>query len=201
MKPPKVDFDYDDELATALTSSLSSSHRKLPKLLGGQVDDIRSFLDSLATFNDLRDCYFRDIMPALLPQRVCLTAGYTGSNWCSCLRLRFGGLSTCYGIRHRRELDGISVEKSLCPIARSVAPATDLADMAQCVGSLFDPLCASSLPSLDQSIFWSLAVMFVAHGRLLHQLSFYLYQVYFWMWYHPTSSGMRSRLNSSSTTS
>lgn len=51
----EIDYLYD-ELAAALISSLSSSDKKLPQLLGGHADDIRSFLDSLAKHDDLKDC-------------------------------------------------------------------------------------------------------------------------------------------------
>ena len=40
-----------------------------------------------------------------------------------------------------RKLDGITVEKSLRSIARSVAPAIDAADMLRFVEALFDPTC------------------------------------------------------------
>ena len=43
-----------DEIATAIIGGLSSSGRKLPKLLGVHVNDIRSFLDSLTKLNGLR---------------------------------------------------------------------------------------------------------------------------------------------------
>ena len=55
----KKKIDYD-ELATAVICGLSSD-RKPPKLLG-QVNDIRSFLDSLATLDGLRNYYIRDLI-------------------------------------------------------------------------------------------------------------------------------------------
>ena len=41
----------------------------------------------------------------------------------------------------KHALDGISVEESLRSTARSVAAATDAADMPRFVGSLFDAMC------------------------------------------------------------
>ena len=61
-----------------MAHGLSSRSRKLPKLIGGQVDDIRFFLDSLAKLDDLRDCYVRDTIPVFLLQPICMAAGYTG---------------------------------------------------------------------------------------------------------------------------
>ena len=40
---------------------LSSRSRNLPNHIGGQVDDICLFLDSLAKLDDLRDFYIRDV--------------------------------------------------------------------------------------------------------------------------------------------
>lgn len=54
----QFDLDYDG-LATALRRGRSSSERHFPKILGRQVDDIRSFLDSLDEMEDIRDCYIR----------------------------------------------------------------------------------------------------------------------------------------------
>ena len=50
------DFDNKyDATRTAVVRGLSSRSRKLPKLIGGQVDDIRLFLDSRAKLDDLRE--------------------------------------------------------------------------------------------------------------------------------------------------
>ncbi|CAM9276906.1 unnamed protein product, partial [Laminaria digitata] len=68
----KNDFDYElDAITTAVIRGLPSQSRKLPKLLGGQVNDIRLFLDSLARLDDLRYCYIRHLIPVFMLQRLC----------------------------------------------------------------------------------------------------------------------------------
>ena len=121
--------------------NLSSSDRKLPGLLRGRADDVRSFLDSLAKQDDLKDCYIRDLLPALLLHRVYLKAGYTGPPARICDGHSVGCLRAM--AYPRRELDGItiSVEESLRTIGWPVAPATDAADVARYRGSLFDTMC------------------------------------------------------------
>ena len=49
-----------------MVRGFSSRSSELPKLIGGHVDDIRLFLDSLAKLDDLRDCYIRDMIPVFL---------------------------------------------------------------------------------------------------------------------------------------
>ena len=75
----KIDVDYD-EIATAIIRGLSSSDWKLSKLLGGHVNDIRSFLDSLATVDGLRvvTITFGILFRSSFLQRICRKAGYIG---------------------------------------------------------------------------------------------------------------------------
>ena len=48
------DFDHEyDATRAAVVRGLSSRSRKISKLIGGQVDDIRLFLDSLAKLDDV----------------------------------------------------------------------------------------------------------------------------------------------------
>ena len=74
---PDFDCEYD-AIRTAVVRGLSSRSRKIPKLIGGQVDDIRLFLDRHAKLDDLGECYIRDMIPVFLLQRLCMAAGYTG---------------------------------------------------------------------------------------------------------------------------
>ena len=111
------DIDYEhDAVRTAVVRGLSSRGRKLPKLIGGQVDDIRLFLDSLAKLDDLRECYIRDMIPVFLLQRLCMAAGYTGDT----SRISNDDLLDCLHAKayHKRKLDAISAEESLCSIAQ-----------------------------------------------------------------------------------
>ena len=110
-----LDCEYD-AIRTAVVRGLSSRSRKIPKLIGGQVDDIRLFLDSLAKLDNLRDCSIRDMIPVFLLQRLCMAAGYTGDT----SRISNDDLLDCLHAkaRHKRKLDAISEEESLCSIAR-----------------------------------------------------------------------------------
>ena len=71
----KKKIDYD-ELATAVICGLSSD-RKPPKLLG-QVNDIRSFLDSLATLHVVRNYHTRDLISELFFSNFCYTGRCEG---------------------------------------------------------------------------------------------------------------------------
>ena len=90
-----IDFDYD-ALAKTLRRGRSSSKRKLHKLLRGQVDNMRSFLDSLAEVEDMYDCYFRELIPSFLLQRLPQTqdtqvdflAFLTKNCWIACMLSR-----------------------------------------------------------------------------------------------------------------
>ena len=68
-----------------------------------------------------------------------MKSGYAGPS----VRISDEDLLDCLNICAfpKRELGGITAEESLCSAASSVAPATDAADVAQFVGSLFDAMC------------------------------------------------------------
>ena len=109
-KRQKTDFDYD-EIATAVIRGLASSRRKLPKMFGAQVEDIRSIFDSLTMLDDVRDCHNRDLIPSFLLQRICLQAAYTGR----CYRISDDELLDClHTVAYpAHELDSIAVEDRL----------------------------------------------------------------------------------------
>ena len=132
------DFDHDN-LASAVLGGISSPQKKLLKLETAQVKDIRAFLNSVEETEDLRNCFLRDLIPSFVRQRICMKSGYAGSS----VYISDEDLLDCVHICvfPERELDGIAAEESLCSAARSVARATDAADMARFVGSLFDAMC------------------------------------------------------------
>ena len=68
-----------------------------------------------------------------------MAAGYTGK---AC-RISNDDLLDCLHAKayQKRKLDAISVEESLCSIARSVDLATHAADMARFADMLFDDMC------------------------------------------------------------
>ena len=140
-------FDYD-KLASAVLSGISSPQKKLPKLETARVKDIRAFLNSLEETEDLRNCFVRDLIPSFVRQRM-HESGYAGPS----VRISDEDLLDCLHICAfpKRELDGITAEELLCSAARSVAPATDAADMARFIGSL--TLCANLWRTLDRLIF------------------------------------------------
>ena len=123
-----INFVFDsEEIATAMKRGISSLRRKLPKFLGGQVDDISSFLTPLAVF--LMKCvttqcwgfYFHSgtsiygVKMAIIligrfdrfPMTVC---------WIACI---------LWHIYPTREVDHITVENTIRPLALSVAVAND----------------------------------------------------------------------------
>lgn len=65
---PKANFDY----ASAVIRAVSSPRRKLPRLNGGQEEDILSFLDSLSKPKDVKDCYIRYLVFSFLPRGYAL---------------------------------------------------------------------------------------------------------------------------------
>ena len=134
----KTEIDYD-QLVAAMRQGLSSAKGKLPKLPTAQVSDIRSFLESLDKLEDLRGCFVRDLIPSFVLQRICLKAEYT-ARYAS---ISDDDLMDCLYIcaYPKYALDGNSVEESLRSTARSVAAATDAANMPRFVGSLFDAMC------------------------------------------------------------
>ena len=62
-----------------MVRGLSSRSRKLRKRIGGRVDDICSFLDSLAKLDGLGDYYIRDMIPLFLLQSTAMHGGRL--NW------------------------------------------------------------------------------------------------------------------------
>ena len=107
-----LDYEYDTIRTVARDTWPSSRNRQLPKHIGGPVIDIRLFLDSLAKLDGLRECDERDLIPAYLLQQLCMAAGYTGK----ASRISNDDLLDCLRAKayHKRKLDVISAEESLC---------------------------------------------------------------------------------------
>ena len=104
------------------------------------MKDIRAFLYSiLEETKDLHKCYIRGHIPSFVRQWMRIKSGYSGLS----VRISDEDLSDCLHICAfpKHELDGITVEESLCSAGRSVAPATDAADMPRLVGPLFGAMC------------------------------------------------------------
>ena len=109
-----TDFDYD-EIAAAIIRGLSSSDWKLSKLLGGHVNDTRSFPVSLATRDGLRGEYhiwilFRSSFFSEYATKlaIILVNCITNDDLMDCLH---------YLAYPTRKLDVITVEESLRSVA------------------------------------------------------------------------------------
>ena len=139
--------------------------------------------DSFAKLGDLRYCCIRDMVPVLLLQRLCMAVSYTGDT----SRISNVDLLDCLHAEayHKRKLDAISAEESLCSIARPVDPATKAADMARFVETIFGDMC-KFVAEVGISDFSWLEEIFEAPGNH-HQHSFS--RGYSWMRYHLKSSG------------
>ena len=98
----------------------------------------------------MRDCYIQYLIPSFLLQRICLDIEYTGRF----ARIPDKSLLDCvHDVAYpKRAHDGTSVEESLRSAGRSVAAATDAADVHRFVGPL-QMLCASLLPKRERRNF------------------------------------------------